>query len=54
MSDVIITEEEITPQEIQTAVQIAKDLVPDLGLEPDLKPHEFIKKNWDSYKANYP
>lgn len=48
-----VNDEEISPQEVQTAIQIAKELVVDIKANPSLKPHQFIKKYWDIYKSNY-
>ncbi len=38
----------------QTAKEVVKELIPDIKIDPNFKPSEFIKKYWAKYQDNFP
>lgn len=53
MDDITNNDNELNSQERLNAKLTVKQVVPDITAEPDLKPHEFIKKYWAVYQSTF-
>lgn len=49
----IVTEENTSPEEKLKAKQVFKQVLPDITVDPDLKPSEFIQKYWKVYQEKF-
>lgn len=54
MDNLTITQEEqVSPEEKLKAKQVFKQVVPDITVDAELKPSEFIKKYWEKYQQSF-
>src|SRR5579885_1816629 len=53
-NNLIPEEKQVSTEEKLKAKQVVRQFLPDIHIDKDLKPSEFIKKYWDVYQKNYP
>jgi hypothetical protein len=54
MDDAIVTQEEkVSPEEKLKVKEVFRQLLPDITVDADLKPSEFIKKYWSNYQHSF-